>query len=440
MQEQIRASINRTNLLRLAASIVVALVLWGWVSTLEDPKTSRTFPDVAIATRDLGEGLVITSTIPNVRVDIDGPRSDINGVNAAATLPYLDLSEISEPGQYTLDIGLVHPDGLWHTKVSPSRLTVTVERQTSKDFPLETEISGAVGSSQNIGTIRPVTTTVTVVGAESSVAKVAKVVLPIVIENQTRDFVSSFTPIARDASGNEVTGVTITPGSISATVPISARGKSVAVIVQPVGQPADGYRVTNTVSSPQTVIVDGPDDVINSMIAVSAGPVDVEGKTSTVQQEVPIFDLPPDVKVISPADGKVAVQVTIVQEGVRQELSGQPIQHVNLGAGLGVEIQPSEVSIVVTGPSAALAALKTDDIIVRVDLAGLGPGTYTLEPDVLLPQSLTFVSASPETVTVRIVSVGANATPANQAPPDSDAQPPPNATTPEPTQTIPANQ
>lgn len=435
MQEQIRTSFNRTNLLRLAASIVVALVLWGWVSTIEDPKTSRTFPDVAIVTRNLGAGLVITTPIPNVRIDIDGPRSDINGVSVTSTIPYIDLTGITEPGQYTIDVELDHPDGLWHTKINPKKLTLTVERQTSKDFPLETEISGTVGNSQNIGTIRPVTTTVTVSGAESAVAKVSRVVLPIVIENQTRDFVSSFTPVARDAAGNDLANVVVTPGSISATVPISGRGKTVSVVVQTVGEPAQGYRVANPVTNPQTVVVDGPQEVIDSIIAVSAGPVDVQGKTSTVQTSVPIFDLPEGVKVISPADGKVAVQVTILAEGVRQELSGQPIEHVNLGEGLGVEIQPSEISVIVNGPSDALAALKSGDIIVRVDLAGLGPGTYSLEPDVLLPQSLTYVSADPGTVTVRIVSVGSNATPSSQTPPDGEAQPPPTATLPEPTQT-----
>lgn len=435
MQEQIRASLNRTNLLRLAASIVVALVLWGWVSTIEDPKTSRAFPDVAITTRNLGEGLVITTPIPNVRVDIDGPRSDINGVTVASTVPFIDLTGITEPGQYTIDVELDHPDGLWHTKVNPKKLTLTVERQTSKDFPLETEISGTVGNSQNIGTIRPVTTTVTVSGAESAVAKVAKVVLPIVIENQTRDFVSSFTPVARDAAGNELTDVVVSPGSISATVPISGRGKTVSVIVITAGEPADGFRVTNTASNPQTVVVDGPEDVIASMIAVTAGPVDVQGKTSTVQGSVPIFDLPEGVRVINPSDGKVAVQVLIASEGVRQDLGGQAIGHTNLGAGLGVEIQPSEISIVVTGSPDALAALKSGDIIVRVNLAGLGPGTYTLEPDVLLPQSLTFVSADPGTVTVRIVSVGTNATPSNEPSPGGEGQAPPTATPPEPTET-----
>jgi YbbR domain-containing protein len=430
MQDQIRASLNRTNLLRLGASLVLALILWGWVSTIEDPKRDRTFADLPIATKDLGEGLVITTQIPNVRVDIDGPKSEIDGVNAAAVMPYIDLGNIDEPGQYTVDVDLEHIDGLWHTKLTPNKLTLTIEQQTSKDFPLTTEISGESGSTRRIGDVRAATTTVTVTGAESQVAKVSKVVLPITIENQARDFVNSFTPVARDAAGNEVTGVTISPDTVSATVPISSRGKQVAVIVQTAGQPADGYTVTSRVANPQTVTVDGPDDVIQNMIAVNTRPVDIQDKTSTVQASVEIADLPADVTVIEPAGGEVAVQIGITQEGVRQELAGQTITHVNLGPGLGVEIQPSEVTVVVNGSDEALSALQSGDITVQVDLEGLGPGTYTLKPKVLLAQGLEWVSSSPSEVTVRIVSVsGAAATPGTPVPASSPV--PPEAVLPE---------
>jgi YbbR domain-containing protein len=424
MQEQIRASLNRTNLLRLGASLVLALILWGWVSTIEDPKRDRTFADLTVTTEHLAEGLIVTTDIPNVRVEIDGPESDVNRVVATSVLPYIDLSDITEAGQYTVDIDLRDLDGLWHTRITPSKLTLTVENQTSKDFPLETEISGDSGSSLTIGQVRTVTTTVTVTGAESDVAKVARVVLPITIENQTRDFVNSFTPVARDANGNSVTDVTITPTSVSATVPISGRGKTVTVIPQTAGEPADGYSVTNKVANPQTVRVDGPEDVIAGMIAVSAGPVDVQGATTTIQSIVPIYDLPDGVTVIEPSDGNVAVQVNIVADGVRQELAGQSVTHVNLGEGLGVEIQPSEITVIVNGTDEALSALAAGDITVRVDLDGLGPGTYSLKPEVSLVQGLTWISSDPSEITVTIVSVsGSSATPDPSAPAGSPAAP-----------------
>lgn len=431
MQEQFRASLNRTNLLRLGAALVLALVLWGWVSTIEDPKRERTFADLPIATQNLAEGLVITTQIPDVRVDIDGPKSEVDRVTTTSVLPYIDLSEITEPGQYTFNVDLGHIDGLWHTKLTPGALTLTIERETSKDFPLENEISGESGSTRRIGDVRTATTTVTVTGAESQVAKVSKVVLPITIENQTRDFVSSFTPVARDAAGNDIAGVTISPDTVSATVPISSRGKSVTVIVQTAGQPADGYTVASKAANPQTVTVDGPDDVIQNMIAVNTRPVDIQDKTSTVQESVEIADLPADVTVIEPSGGEVAVQIGITQEGVRQELAGQSVTHINLGEGLGVEIQPSEITVVVNGSDEALTALQSGDVTVQVDLEGLGPGTYTLTPKVLLAQGLEWVSSTPSEVTVRIVSVSgaADATPEPAGSPTA----PTGATLPEPT-------
>jgi YbbR domain-containing protein len=349
----------------------------------------------------LSEELVVTTTIPSATVQLDGPRSVVSPLTAGSVIPVVDLSDIAAPGTYTVPVTVDDTGDTWHTDVSPNALRITIESRVSKTVPLQPEVVGEVGSNRQVNDIRAAVSQVTVEGSESAVSQVASVVLPVTVGNQTRVYVDNFEPEAREAGGNVVEEVVITPGTVSATIDISQRGKEVAVVPQYTGIPAAGFRVSGQVSSPLTVIVDGPSDALTDVVAVQTQPVDVEGATATVRETVPIVDLPPGVQVISPSDGQVVVQISIVQDGVRQELPGQDVVAVN-GDGMNVQVEPAQVSVTVYGPSTSLAALRAGDITVQVDVEGLSPGTYQIAPTIFLPQGLTWVSSEPGLVTVTI--------------------------------------
>jgi YbbR domain-containing protein len=157
--------------------------------------------------------------------------------------------------------------------------------------------------------------------------------------------------------------------------------------------------------NPATVVVDGPADVLDTIMFVQTEPVDIQNADGTVQKRVSMTGLPAGVTVIEPSSGEVDVVVPITQIGVRQDLPGQRVQGINLGQGLGATIQPTEITVTVIGPDAALSSLGAGDISAQVDLAGLGPGTYTLEPQVRVPQGVTWVASNPTSVTVTISNV-----------------------------------
>src|SRR6185503_18927527 len=98
MNDTLRARITKDNLWRLGASLVLALVLWGWVSTIEDPSSKRTFSDLQITVNDLSPELTITTPIPRVAVQLEAPRSVIVPITAAQVMPFIDLSNITGPG------------------------------------------------------------------------------------------------------------------------------------------------------------------------------------------------------------------------------------------------------------------------------------------------------------------------------------------------------
>jgi YbbR domain-containing protein len=177
------------------------------------------------------------------------------------------------------------------------------------------------------------------------------------------------------------------------------------------GEPAPGYEVVDRTINPSTVLVDGPQGSLDDLVAVSTEPIDVSGATSTVSKRVRLVGLPEGVNVIDPADGTVVAVVQIRQRGVTQPLPGQHIEFVNVGPGLTAEANPSEISVTVVASQEVLADLTAHTINVQIDVAGMGPGVYTLTPEVILPPNMQWNSTNPATVTVTIREVRATPNP-----------------------------
>jgi len=399
-----RGRFSSADLVRLGSSLVLAFILWGWVTAREDPETTRQFSNVTVTVGELPGNLVVLSAPPNASIRVTGPESVINDIDTLEVTAQLDLSDIDEPGSYTVPIAVTTPNGVWRKQSTPRNVQIQVEESVATQFSVEPVIEGELSASRRIGTIVPEVSDVTVRGPSSIVARVVRVVLPITIGSQTRDFVGSFTPVARDTDGQAVTEVEISPNAMTATVPIQAAGRSVAVFTQIIGTPAQGMDVLDRAVIPSTVLIDGPQELLDGIVFVQTVPVDVTGATTNISRRVSLENLPEGVEVLNPTDGRVEVSVQIGQRGVRQELPGLRIEVINLNPGLHVTVDPGDVTVIVVASSDLLAQLTTSDLIIHVDATGLGPGEHVLRPTVSLPPNVQWISTNPADVLVTIQS------------------------------------
>src|SRR5690606_9395687 len=284
--ERIRAYLTREVALRFLASLALALILWALVTLREDPETSRAFADVPVESVALDDSLVLLDEIDPVRVELSGPESDINPIDANAVVATIDFSGVNEPGTYQLPIELDPPDGVWRSSVSPATATVQVERSATEELALVPTVLDLDANSLRSVTVVPDQETVLVTGPSSLVESVSEVVLPVEVSGGTQTFQDIYIPEARDAEGNLVEGVTIAPTAVEATVRVSARGKSVAVLASITGTPATGYEVGDRTINPQFVIVDGNEAILDSLVALTTDPIDVTGADASFNQTV----------------------------------------------------------------------------------------------------------------------------------------------------------
>lgn len=419
--QYIRQRVTKDQAIRFAISFLLALVLWGWVTQLQDPVQTQRYAEVTITTPDLPGTTQIVTTLPRTTVTVTDVESRLEDFSRSDITLTLDASRVSGPGSYQLPVIAETSRNVREIDVSPDTVSVQVEEEISENFPLTVENRVLASDARRVTDINPEVSEVTVSGTESAVNRIDRVVLPVSLERQSRSFVAMIEPEAVDDEGQRVQEVTILPGHVRTEVELETSGKTVSIVPQVTGSPADGYVVQQTISVPATVIVDGPPDVLESLLFFNTEPVDISGATESLSQTVEIADLPPDVTLIEPTDNEVEVRVSIgTSGGTANVIPDMPVEVVNAPEGMRVTTDPETIDIGVSAPSDALASLTPEDINVTVDVSGLTPGVHTVTPDINLPENINVTRLEPERVIVLIMdplaTPAANGTPVQNPP------------------------
>ncbi len=396
---------------RAIASLALAFLLWAWVTTQRDPPETRVFADLTLADPTLPEPLQIAGELPTVTIEVLGPRSVMDRVSRAGLRPVLDVSQVTEPGTYNAQVDVNLPAAARVTNITPSRVALVVDETASRTMHLDVQPAPLEDPTRRVGEIEPAVSEVTVSGPRRLVDNVARVILPVDIGDRTDDFTVDFVPVALDAAGQPIPEVNILPSRVSTAVEVDQRGRSVPVLVQTIGNPAQGYEIVGSVANPATVLLDGPDEALANILSVVTAPIDIEGATDTVNVRTALQALPEGVRVVNPPDGSVVGVIQIRRRGVTQLLSDLPVTVTNVPDGFTATVEPASVGVVVFASEDTMASLSGSDMSTSVSAAGLGAGRHQLRPNVTVPPEVQWLRTEPEVVVVTLTRDTGAATP-----------------------------
>ncbi len=391
---------SRSSIPRLALSLLLAVLLWAWVTTLRDPTQERIVSSLPIAAPELPAPLQVAGDLGSVTIRISGPRSQIDALPRTDIQPQLDLTGISAPGDYQAPVVVSLPGAIRLVEIDPARLPIVVDETTSRNLTLDLQLEAPTDGTRQFGTVVPEFSEVTVSGPKRLVDQVASVALPISMGERTADFTGQFEPVALTADGQVIPEIDLRPRRVIVNVGVEARGRSVPVLSQTIGSPAPGYEAVDRAVNPTTVLLDGPEDVLADLVSVVTEPVNIEGAQAPVSKRVGIADLPPEVRIVEPGDGLVTVVVQVRQRGITQSLSDQPVVVTGVGEGLSARPTEETVTIVIFAPEDLVSTLRAGDVVATVSVEGLDPGSYTLPLSVAVPPGVQWIRTEPDVVTV----------------------------------------
>lgn len=195
--------------------------------------------------------------------------------------------------------------------------------------------------------------------------------------------------------------VQVTPSAIAITFEPSA-SRELPVVPSIEGRPAPGYIVGRRISDPAVVEIVGPQSAVRQATEALTEPISIAGARQPVRETVTIGVADPVLRLKNPKPA--TVMVDIVPAPLERTLRGRALHLRNLASALQAEATPEVVDVTLRGRRDALDQIEPDEVVAYVDVAGLGPGEYTLTAHADATLDAGVARIEPSTVKVRITS------------------------------------
>ncbi len=351
----------------------------------------------------------------NVTYRTSNELSDTIGAQAfvaTVDLSQYDMERAPEPQVLEVVVAAL-PEGVEILSTEPRTVRVTIDRIETKTVPVEVD-PGVIPEGLEIDDPVLSQDEVEIRGASSVVGLVDRALARIRIDGSGIDFNEPVQLVAVDVAGQEVdVPVDIEPETVSVQVGVQPTETTQTVPVRPdiTGTPAPGFALESLAIDPSLVTIRGLPDVLAAINEVLTEPLSIDGISSDQDFETGLV-LPEGTRL---ADGSDASVVT-VSAGIGPSVSSRTfvVGVVCTGEG-GNSCVPAiaQLTVTLSGPGDTLSALSAGDVTPALDVSGLPPGTYALQPVIGgLPDGIELLRINPGTVSVTISAPAPTPTPA----------------------------
>ncbi|NJL94159.1 MAG: YbbR-like domain-containing protein [Anaerolineae bacterium] len=374
----------RVNLQWLLISLLLAVAIWVVAVSQTDPIEQRVYSRPLSIEFRVDDNMIIEGEPSNslAQVRLRAPLSEWEVLRADQIRVIADLRGIEE-GTHRITLRGELEDGLRADLVSidPSSVRVSVAQFASQRIPLEVQVT----QEPPVGFFYPDLpncglSEVTARGVEGRLADL-KAVARINLSDERNPGNRRINLIAVDAQERNVPGITLDPSQVTCEFEIRPNEgvSEISVLPDVSGFPPGGYIYEGYEIEPPTVLVAGSPSAIRALNGVvETETISLAGADSSFERTVAV-QLPDGVS-LDPPGQTVNVRIRIGTVTGSRQYEDIPIQVEGAPNGLEVTVLPDVVDVLVVGPQPFLQALSRDALRVSVEVSGLEPGTYQLDP------------------------------------------------------------
>ncbi|MDD4752119.1 MAG: CdaR family protein, partial [Desulfitobacteriaceae bacterium] len=361
--------INTNNLLYKIFSVILAVLLWLFVSHQENPTTEQIFT-VPVEVRDLSPDLVVAERPSFVKVRIQGQRQDLDMVSARDIHAFLEMDNM-EVGMHTMEINVSVPGKTRLVSIIPSSVNIKVETMARTQVPVA--VSFADNSpAKGFMALKPVLTPneALVSGPQDQLKDIKQVYVEVNLGESQENYRQSLpVKVADNSDGLNLDLISFDPREVEVLIPVVRElpSKSVPVKVPITGEPAQGYKVERVVVEPNLVTIFGEFARLDQVNSLTATPVDISGTTKDINKKVNL-NLPQGITFLEEESVTAVVRIIKLEEKAFSEI---PIEIQGVREGISAEIDPAQVDVVLEASVSVIDNFSGENIKAIVDLTGL---------------------------------------------------------------------
>lgn len=386
--EEEKPRLNRSKVVRIVISILVAIAMWLYVDLERAPERTMTIRDIPVEfsgenTTLADKNLMLLSGYDTtIDLKIRGPKRELVKMNRDNVRVIASTSSIDSVGVHQLDWTVSFPDGVVRTNVSVekaslSQITVTVGELYTKEVPVECQVVGEVAEGYFTGDVVLDPEVLTLRAQRDDLLNVSCAKLTVDISGATRSVVQTVDVQLYDYDGNPVENSNIRTNTslIQAKVPVLTT-REVELAVEFSGVPGAAMNSIKCDITPKTVRLNGEADVLDSIDKLVLATLHVDDLE--LHQQNSYVVTPPDGTWL--VNGNEVATADITLEGIEEKsLTATSIEFDKLPSGLYAIAPDGGLTVRLWGLSEEIEAVTAENLRVIADMSAVtGQGTVTV--------------------------------------------------------------
>ena len=386
--EEEKPRFNRSKVVRIVISILVAIAMWLYVDLERAPERTMTIRDIPVEfsgenTTLADKNLMLLSGYDTtIDLKIRGPKRELVKMNRDNVRVIASTSSIDSVGVHQLDWTVSFPDGVVRTNVSVekaslSQITVTVGELYTKEVPVECQVVGEVAEGYFTGDVVLDPEVLTLRAQRDDLLNVSCAKLTVDISGATRSVVQTVDVQLYDYDGNPVENSNIRTNTslIQAKVPVLTT-REVELAVEFSGVPGAAMNSIKCDITPKTVRLNGEADVLDSIAKLVLATLHVDDLE--LHQQNSYVVTPPDGTWL--VNGNEVATADITLEGIEEKsLTATSIEFDKLPSGLYAIAPDGGLTVRLWGLSEEIEAVTAENLRVIADMSAVtGQGTVTV--------------------------------------------------------------
>lgn len=374
----------RNKILTALLSVVIAFGLWLYVITVVSPGSEKTVYSIPVGVQGDGaladRDLCITNhpEKTTVSLQLSGNRIDLNKVNNGNITITLNISNISEPGEYELIYDIAYPgeiasNAVTTQKRTPSTIKVVVEKRVTEKIPVNLSVTEAdPGYLADVDEME-YPEYIWITGPERTVSKIKQAKLDIDLAGQHERIDGNLAYTLVDGSDKPLTEedlLMLTDDQPeNGTIPVNLRVAPVKTIEVKAnikeGGGATKADAVITYSVPEITVSGNLQPLLEGTTVLPD--IDLGKLTEQTNKFTLKLNLPPNVVCES---GETEVEVEVSFPNLRTtELVISNFTAEGVPAGKEGVINTKSMTVLFRGSKAAIDSLKTSDVTAAVSFA-----------------------------------------------------------------------
>ncbi len=300
-----------------ALALALAAILWTGVAYASNPPDTRAVTVPVPQAPGQVAPYTLVRPIQDLVIRVSGTRAHLSAFNTSDLTITVDYRAITRSGAQTIPVNVVNNDSDVTLDNPPTGVPAEVDRLDSRTVDVSVDISQPPPQGYVVVSSSAVPGTVTVVGPQHQLAGVQARV-SVNLANQKTDFQAEEKVTIVDARGNPLNFEHTVAGHpqgdvlVSVVVVPSLTSRASAVLPRVSGAPPTGHYLGAVVVSSPTVVLQGPQDLLNTLDSVPTQTISLAGINGSISFTVKV--LPPAGVTAAPATVTVTVTVAAIPQ------------------------------------------------------------------------------------------------------------------------------